>query len=85
MRFGDVFSSLSGMVSNSAKFDADYGAAWDGILDSLYLSLPNRTGEQDLHVGNVDSAAWAAKAILVDVCGLEQQSRTKDLEHQSIK
>lgn len=43
-----------------------------GFLDSLYLPLANRTGEDDIYVGNGDCAAWAAKAILVDVCGLEQ-------------
>lgn len=51
-----------------------------GFLESLYLPLANRTGEDDIHVGNGDCAAWAAKAILVDVCGLEQQKSYEGLE-----
>lgn len=71
------------MVFDSTKFVTDLWSStgWDFWRAlSIYLPRANRTGEEDIHVGNGDCAAWAAKAILVDVCGLEQQKSYEGLE-----
>lgn len=68
------------MVFDFTKFVTDLWSSTGWDFWTLYLPLANRTGEEDIHVGNGDCAAWAAKAILVDVCGLEQQKSYEGLE-----